>query len=463
MRYKVAKQALTVVVAGFILFFSPLAAGADEEPFPVYPAIEKNVRFWEKVFGEYSLSQGVLHDRDDLGIIYAVVEVLPPSNPYAPETNRLRLDPVKEGYRQMLLRLAMGEGPASAEEQRVLDLFAPAPSSEQLLAAADNIRVQIGQKERFREGLVRSGAWLPEIRQAFQAEGVPADLAYLAHVESSFNPKAQSKVGAVGLWQFMRATGRRFLNIDAARDERLNPLKASRAAARFLRENYKVLGSWPVAITAYNHGQGGMRRAVEAHGDLPGILAGYQGKSFGFASRNFYAEFLAARNVASDYEKYFGVLKISTPEPLREVVLPRHVDLCRLADYMKLDPALLMECNPDLHKKVKSGSVLIPAGHVLSLPQRVADGDRVFASLPENLFTAPLSPPADLYRVKAGDTLYSIARKFATSTALLAEINDLEKPSALRVGQSLRVPAGKAAATLTDNRLALAEAPPAQR
>ncbi|HSH14107.1 MAG TPA: transglycosylase SLT domain-containing protein, partial [Desulfurivibrionaceae bacterium] len=350
-------------------------------------------------------------------------------------------------------------GPSSAEEQRVLDLFGPLSSSEQLLAAADKIRVQTGQRERFREGLVRSGAWLPEIRRVFQAEGVPVDLVYLAHVESSFNPKAQSKVGAVGLWQFMRATGRRFLNIDAVRDERLNPLKASRAAALFLAENYRVLGSWPVAITAYNHGQGGMRRAVEAYGDLPGILAGYQGKSFGFASRNFYAEFLAARNVAGNYEKYFGPLEVNTSEPLHEVALPRQVDLFRLADYMKIDPATLMELNPDLHKKVKSKSLLVPAGHVLSLPKRLAPKGLSFAALPESLFVAPPSrAAADLYRVKSGDTLYSIARKFSTSAAVLTEINDLEKPSALRVGQALRVPA-----IFTDKRLAMAETSPSQR
>jgi membrane-bound lytic murein transglycosylase D len=443
------------VVAGLLLM-SPLAARAGEEPFPVYPAIEKNVRFWEKVFAEYSLSQAVLHDREDMEIIYLVVDVLPPSAPCASETNRLRLDPIKEDYRQLLLRLAMGEGPANAEEQRVLGLFGAEPSPERLLAAADNIRVQIGQKERFREGLVRSGAWLDEIRQAFEDEGVPADLAYLAHVESSFNPQAESKVGAVGLWQFMRATGKRFLNIDSARDERLNPIKASRAAARYLRENYKMLGSWPVAITAYNHGEGGMRRAVQAHGDFPAILADYQGKSFGFASRNFYAEFLAARNVASDYRKYFGDLEVRTPEQSRQMVVSGRVDFCRLADYMKLDRAALMECNPDLRKKVKSGSVPIPAGHVLSLPQQLVADRKLSEPLPENLYSAQ-EIKGDLYRVKSGDTLSSIARKFATSAALLAEINDLEKPSAIKVGQFLRVPAGKEAAVVADNRLAQAE------
>jgi membrane-bound lytic murein transglycosylase D len=451
-----SSKSVLAVMVGIVLLCAPRGARAGEELFPTYPAIEKNVHFWEKVFAEYSLSQGVLHDRDDLGIIYAVVEVLPPSSPCASETNRLRLDPVKEGYRQILLRLAMGEGPASVEEQRVLDLFGPAPASERLLAAADNIRVQIGQKERFREGLVRSGAWLAEIRQAFEAEGVPADLAYLAHVESSFNPRAESKVGAVGLWQFMRATGRRFLNIDSARDERLNPIKASRAAARFLRENYKVLGSWPVAITAYNHGQGGMHKATQEYGDLPGILAGYQGKSFGFASRNFYAEFLAARNVASDYQKYFGALEIRSPEASRQMVVSGRVDFCRLADYMKLDPATLRECNPDLRKKVKSGSMPIPAGHVLSLPQRLVADSKYSDPLPDNLYSAE-EIKGDLYRVKSGDTLSSIARKFATSAALLTEMNDLEKPSALKVGQFLRVPVGKEAAVAGDNRLAQAE------
>lgn len=447
---------MLAIAVGFLVLFMPLAAGAAEEPFPVYPALERNVRFWEKVFAEYGLSQGIVHDRDDLGIIYEVVEVLPPNSPCAAETNRLRLDPVKERYREMLLRLAMGEGPASAEEQRVLELFGPTPSPDRLLAAADAIRVQIGQKERFREGLVRSGAWLAEIRQLFEAEGLPADLAYLAHVESSFNPRAQSKAGAVGLWQFMRATGRRFLNIDAARDERLNPLKASRAAARFLGENYRVLGSWPVAITAYNHGQAGMRRAVEAHGDLAGILAAYQGKSFGFASRNFYAEFLAARNVAANYQKYFGALEVLAPEPLREVVVPGRVDFCRLADYMKLDPDQLLACNPDLRKKVKSGAVPVPAGHVLSLPRQADADGKLLAALPASLLSA--APPKDeLYRVKSGETLSSIARKFETSATLLAEINDLARPSDLRAGQYLRVPAGKEAAVAGDHRLARAE------
>jgi len=195
---------------------------------------------------------------------------------------------------------------------------------------------------------------------------------------------------------------------------------------------------------------------VIAHGDLPGILADYQGKNFGFASRNFYAEFLAVRNIASDYQKYFGALEVRPPEQSHQMVVARRVDFCRLADYLKLDRATLMECNPDLRKPVKSGLVLIPAGHVLTLPERVAATKQANMPRPDNLSSAREST-GELYRVKAGDTLSAIARKFVTSATLLTEINALERPSVLRVGQYLKVPAGKGAAVATDTRLAQGE------
>ena len=122
----------------------------------------------------------------------------------------------------------------------------------------------------------------------------------MPHVESSFDPYAYSKVGAAGLWQFMRSTGRRFLRIDAAVDERLDPYRATEAAAQLLSYNYRLLGSWPLAITAYNHGAEGMRRAREQLGtdDIVRIVRDYHSPTFGFASRNFYVSFLAALTVS---------------------------------------------------------------------------------------------------------------------------------------------------------------------
>ena len=148
--------------------------------------------------------------------------------------------------------------------------------------------------DRFREGLIRSGAYVDQIKEIFRSYGLPSDLAYLPHVESSFNPKAYSKFGAAGLWQFMRSTGKRFLEIDYTLDERRDPIRASHAAARLLKENYKALGTWPMAITAYNHGLAGMMRATRSKGNYEAIFKQYRSRLFKFASRNFYSEFLAA-------------------------------------------------------------------------------------------------------------------------------------------------------------------------
>ncbi len=109
------------------------------------------------------------------------------------------------------------------------------------------------------------------------------------------------------MWQFMRSTGRRFLRIDAVVDERLDPYRSTEAAARFLEQNYIILGSWPLALTAYNHGPGGMKRAQEQLGtsDIATIVRKYNSRSFGFASRNFYLAFLAALEIDQNPEKFF--------------------------------------------------------------------------------------------------------------------------------------------------------------
>ncbi|MFA6110894.1 MAG: transglycosylase SLT domain-containing protein, partial [Candidatus Latescibacterota bacterium] len=138
--------------------------------------------------------------------------------------------------------------------------------------------------------------------------GVPDSLAVLAFIESAFNPEARSKAGAVGLWQITRPAAVRLLRMDRHVDERRDPLKATAAAARILKQNYEALGHWPLAITAYNHGAAGIARGVREVGsqDLTALIDRYRGKAFGFAGKNFYAEFLAALEVIPRSALYFG-------------------------------------------------------------------------------------------------------------------------------------------------------------
>src|SRR5207237_4490387 len=134
-----------------------------------------------------------------------------------------------------------------------------------------------------------------------------AEIALLPLVESSFENRARSNAGAAGIWQFTRGTGRLYLNVNRKLDERLDPARATWAAARLLHDNYNALGSWPLAITAYNHGRAGMQRAQNEIGsELTSIIERYDGPLFGYASMNFYSEFVAAVEVYVNYRQYFS-------------------------------------------------------------------------------------------------------------------------------------------------------------
>jgi membrane-bound lytic murein transglycosylase D len=211
----------------------------------------------------------------------------------------------------------------SFHELRIVHLFGSETDTTTFRQAAERVRVQEGMRESFREGLIRSKCYLTAIRDILKSEGLPEKLAYLPHVESSFNPQAYSKYGAAGMWQITRSTGKRYLRIDEKVDERRNLYCSTVAAAKILKENYRVLGEWPLAVTAYNHGRQGMLRAVDTLGtrNLITIIQEYQSRKFGFASKNFYAEFLAAVQVAENPSLYFGDLVQGPP------IRPRRTDI----------------------------------------------------------------------------------------------------------------------------------------
>ncbi|HHQ13713.1 MAG TPA: lytic transglycosylase domain-containing protein, partial [Chromatiales bacterium] len=231
----------------------------------VRPAgLEPEIEFWRRVFAEVDSEHFLVHDDRHLGVIYDTIRI--PAQATASK-RRQAADAARARFRKILKRLATGKREElDPEEARVLALWPEQVSNAELKRAMRRIRLQQGLADRFEAGLVRSGRWQPYIRRVLQEEGVPVELAALPHVESSFNPEARSHVGAVGLWQFTRSTGRRFMQVDHVVDGRRDPYLSSEAAARLLKYNYSILESWPLAITAYNHGAAGMRRAVRKTG-----------------------------------------------------------------------------------------------------------------------------------------------------------------------------------------------------
>jgi membrane-bound lytic murein transglycosylase D len=224
-----------------------------------------------------------------------------------------------------LHHLATGAEPVGAEERVAARLF----SGESLWAyevAAQNLRVQQGLRERFREAILRSRNYSSTMERIFRAAGLPVELTMLPHVESGFVNTSRSSAGAVGIWQFTRSTGKQYdLKITRRMDQRLDPYRETEAAAKLLRYNYEVLGNWPLAITAYNYGTYGMAQAAEAFAsDFSKVFKRFNGPHFGFASKNYYAEFLAALQVHDYEDAYFpGIAAEPTPPPqVVRVMLP---------------------------------------------------------------------------------------------------------------------------------------------
>ena len=281
-----------------------LAVGAAaDETFPQPPELQPDVDFWISIFTAYSTREGVLHDSRDLGVVYERLDM--PAGLSRRERQR-RVAARRKVLQGILRTLASGKRDGlSDEEARVLALWPDNVSNDTLTAAVRQIRFQQGLSDRFREGLERSGRWRAYVNEQFTALGVPIDIAALPHVESSYNPDARSHVGASGIWQFTRSTGRRFMRVDHVVDERNDPYAATRAAGQLMAYNYSIAGNWPMAITAYNHGLAGVRRAMRQFGDTAyvDILRNYKGRTFGFASRNFYVAFLAAREVDLNAER----------------------------------------------------------------------------------------------------------------------------------------------------------------
>jgi membrane-bound lytic murein transglycosylase D len=418
---------------------------ADEFPLP--DELRTAVAFWMRVYLEVTTQGGLLHDSRHLGVVY---ETLRFESNQSSRSRQKHVDKHRRQWRNALRAMAKGRAPSNQDEETVLRLLelelGRPPTSSDLHRASNRVRFQLGQRDKFRDGIIRSGAYESVMRSIFREDGLPEDLAILPHVESSFNLKAYSKYGAAGVWQFMRSTGRRFMRVDYTVDERLDPIASTYAAARLLKENYESLGTWPLAITAYNHGVSGMRRAKRRVGtdDFAVIVQKYRSRTFGFASRNFYAQFLAARKVMRTYESFFGPLRRDDPEVVDEITLPFFVDVKELEKYLGVAPEVVQHYNLALRPPVFRAVKRIPRGYVLRLPAGTVDPDpeQWVAALPAE-FRHTAQRRSQYYTVRRGDTLSKIASRNGTSVRSLVALNSLSSRHRIYPGQTLQLPQGK--------------------
>jgi membrane-bound lytic murein transglycosylase D len=439
----------TIIIAGlsiislFILpcFGDSTSGTRGVEIFSVPDNLKDNVAFWKMIYTEISLQQGVIHDSDYPMIIYKVLDI-------GNRQGRTRSRYVRY-HRNLLAQMLknMAKKPPSrwtSGEQTIGELFQRFASLEELKTAPSRVRFQQGQKERFKEGLERSGAYLPFIRSVFKAFRIPERIIYLPHVESSFNIHAYSRVGAAGMWQFMRRTGKLYsLKSGYQIDERWDPVKSTIAAARLLRSNYEELKSWPLAITAYNHGLASIKRAVQVtrSRDLGVIIEKYKNRRFRFASKNFYGCFLAASEIAANAEKYFSTVSYHLPLKYNEIRMKNYLKPKTLAKYLEISEKWLQDLNPALRPIVFRRQLPIPRGYNLRIPSFMspAEARGKLAAIPA---AVKKSTPKiqTYYTVLRGDTLYGISRRFGVTTEDLIIANQVSKENRIYIGQVLRIP-----------------------
>lgn len=430
------KKLFAVLLIGTALFSLFPFPGQAGDHFPTYTCISTNVRFWEDVYSRYTTSQGILHDQDNLAIVYTVVDLVTWETAGSARINQKLIMLARQHYKQILADLAKGKKPLSDDEKRVAAMF-PRNSHQAFKKARDNIRLQIGQKDRFQEGVIRSGAYMPGIKKIFSSYNLPPELSYLPHVESSFNPDAHSKAGAAGLWQFTRSTGRQYMRVDDVVDQRYDPYYATRAAAIFLKENFEALGSWPLAITAYNHGRNGMLRAVAKYDSYEQIFNNHETGLFKFASRNFYSEFIAAINVARRLENN----KIIVPDRPEATIMVKMEGFAKAEDirsHFHLSEEDFTRLNPALLNPVLTGKKLIPKNFHVRLPANAGTRD-LASTIPSSIYY-PHQILDEEYIVRRGDTAGSIARRYKVSVSELITANNLNRQATIRIGQKLKIP-----------------------
>jgi membrane-bound lytic murein transglycosylase D len=282
-------------------------------------------------------------------------------------------------------------------------------------------------------GLRRSGRYQQMIARVLSEEGVPQDLIYLAQAESAFQPLALSRAGARGIWQFVQWRGNEYgLKRSWWVDERLDPEKATRAAAQHLRDLYGLFGDWYLAIAAYNCGPGNVQKGVERTG-YADFWELYKRNVLPRETKNYVPIILALTLIAKDAAHY-GIA-VEPDQPVEsDIVKPgRAIDLRLVAETIDVDVATLRALNPALLRMATPED----PNFVLYLPRGTSEK-----------FSAEIADiPADKWvswrrhRVESGDTLTSIAKKYRVTPAAIADANELDRAEALTPGEKLIIPA----------------------
>ena len=300
--------------------------------------------------------------------------------------------------------------------------------------------------------------YFPMIEEELINAGLPVELRAMVIIESGLNPLATSKAGAKGLWQFMPRTGKEYgLEINSMVDERCNPLLATRAACKYLKNMYDMYGDWTLAIASYNCGPGNVNKAITRSG---GNRESYKGDFWDIyynlprETRSYVPLFMGA-TYAFAYHKAHGVEYTTPPMPLAvdTVMINRPLHLEQVSSTIDVDLELLKMLNPQYTLQIipattKSYALTLPTERLtdfIANEEAIHAKDSIYLKeylVPENIEKKKSTPPpAKYHTVKKGETLGAIARRYGKTVKQLMNWNGIRNANTLRIGQRIRVSA----------------------
>jgi membrane-bound lytic murein transglycosylase D len=334
-----------------------------------------------------------------------------------------------------------------AEKTREVAYGIPVVLNRQVISYLEHFKG--GRRKIILGGLVRSGKYIDMMKETFREEGLSEDLVYLAMVESLFKPNAYSRARAKGIWQFMKGTGIKYgLKVNWWIDERSDPEKATRAAARYLKDLYAEFGDWYLAMAAYNAGEGKIGRAIKKTGQHD-FWALARTRHIRSETKNFVPQILASIIIAKNPEEHGFIYTPDPPLEYDTVAMSESVSLDIIAKCCGVPVRTIRELNPHLSQYATPA---MGESFNLYVPKKVG----------KEVFLAKLSAiPKDkrvvqgYHVVRRGETLSKIARCYGTSVTAFCHMNKLKSPHRIRTGQRLIVPPGAwngNAAGLNDRR-----------
>jgi membrane-bound lytic murein transglycosylase D len=309
----------------------------------------------------------------------------------------------------------------------------PIPMNQRVLGYVELFQTRL--RSYLQDGLQRGSQYLPMIQNVFRAEGLPLDLAYVPLIESAFKTNALSRKSAKGVWQFMRPTAlENGLRHDWYIDERSDPEKATKAAAKYLKTLCRIFdGDWHLALASYNGGPGRVQRAVKRTGRQDFWALSSIKRGLPRETRDYVPMILAAMIIARNPAQYGFELTLPERTPRETVTINGPVDLRRIAEWTGTPVDVIQQLNPELRRWT---TPVRGSGYELRVPEGTAEPLRV--KLEESLDVTRAS--LNWHTVRSGETLTTIARKLRVSRIDLAEANYLSARSRVRPGQKLIVP-----------------------